>query len=334
MKQKLSDIFTAVKTRKTLDAIESAVKKNPDIGKAKVKYADTDTEMGMLDRLSDSISKRISKIKSKKKVDADDESEIEELPKKRKKIVAGVAVGATLTVVGALAVLGKYKKAEEISYERWNEVYDELTSDIDEDDSSDETQAMLSLIKNKADIEKEKARLYVLKSTSLLEGLKHTFSELRENVKSIDIAATALEEKIETRKNDKKEYNEYISNVKKPKSKKNDKTQKIMPRYINASTEIEDIYDLPMFRVVQESVKPDDDIVTESSNDEGLDLDQYFNDLCDSVIGESVKPEDDDEDYTRTYMWQMESELFGENSVMVSAKPEEDDLLSFMKDLF
>ena len=348
IQQKLSDLFTSVKTKKTLESVKSAVKKNPSLGDAKVKYQDTDDAMKELDGLTGFLRKKMAKIKSKKGLDERDRNEIDEIPSKRAKIVAGVAIG-TVTVATALTLLAAVHGRNELAsmsadMESWREFDDTVKQNDNDTYTDDDT---IEICQNAADVVKDKARIEALKHTSLLAGLQYTIQVISGKVSSKDINKTnkkkaqKVQKSLENDMNKKANPKTFIGR----RAVSNEMEQSFAPRGGLEIESVNDIYDLPMFHIIQENTKPEeDDTVVESANDEGLDLDQYFNDLCDSVVKESAKPE---EDYSKTYMKQMEAELFGEKRpgddyVEESVHPEldddtdsnSDDLLSIMADLF
>ena len=248
-KEKLIKLVTNETTRMAIEKVDDACASNPKLRTKKVEYQNTDRQVGALQQGIDSVRKRVAKVKAKGRASESDIDALEEIEETTMKKVAAISVVTVATLGTALAVYKECNSRSEIEDILNENALSDCEIMINENNTKNaETAAFYTrsagLI---AKLKKEKATKKIVKSTSLLAAIKKAISKstVSENLEE-QVSESVLE-------------------------------------------------DLVMFTYVTESV----DEVVEHNNDEsesetiktesvgvseGLDLDNYFDTLCDELF--------------------------------------------------
>ena len=319
-KTKLIDLMTNKKTTDAIDKAEDACKTNSKLRSTKVEYHNTDKRAGILKQGIDRINKKTAKIKAKGIATDQDIEEIEEIKTDTLKKAAAISVVAVATLGTVIALFKHHNSRTEIE----NDIDEsKITNGCDvgslnSDNTKDATTANFFVKSTGAlvHLSRELVTLAVTKSTSVVNAIKGVFTNAKGKVKSEN-----LEELVE---------------------------------------ESTDINDLIMFSQFNESTIEDDTTNTESNTEtetietesvslgdvEGLNLDDYFTELCNDIFTPVVESTDDntvnttdvldegtveestesvtDNDDIATYMEQLEHDVFGTDEEVVEENTESD----------
>lgn len=312
-KEKVLSMVRGENTMKAIKKAEMACKTNPKICRMKVHYQDTDKQVGAIQQGIDNIRKKTTKLKVGKGSEKDIE-ELDKIEESTAKKVAAVSVASVITLGTAIALYKKTtKELNNLSIEDIDDV-SSIGKEVKEGITAEAAHAFVKASGIIGKLKKERVSKKVAKLVSLLSGIKSTVSGRSGETRSE-----------------------------------------------NLETESERLEDLKMFEVVtMESAEELEEnssvekVEEESVGEvEGLDLDQYYEELCndlfesleDDTVTESSNEETEEtfveeSSLTETYMEQMERELFGETEEVVEESASEqvlkdvDDFLNEMENLF
>lgn len=303
-KEKVMSLIQGENTKKAIDKAEMACKTNPKICGIKVKYQNTDKQVGIIQQGIDSVRKKAVKLKVGKGSEKDSE-ELDKIDTDTAKKVAAISTVAVVTLGAAIALYKKTsKEIEGISLDCCDDI-SSLGKEVKPGTPAEEARSFVKASGIMAKLKKEKAAKKAVKLTSIVSGIKSALSEAKGKVRS---------ENLET------ESADDITSL------------KMFEVMVTESTDNE----------MNTSNFDEEATVTEESAGtvEGLDLDQYYEELCNELFTEpdattvveeaqeepesvtEENTEETDDSYTETYMEQLEHELFGEDESMVQENEE------------
>ena len=100
-KEKMIEIFTKIKESNLIKKFESLIKVNPKVGNIKVDVEDNSSKRNFIQKTFDEAQKHLAKIKSGKISDDD----VEEIEKRKNKVVVKVAAGAAVVSMSVAAIM-------------------------------------------------------------------------------------------------------------------------------------------------------------------------------------------------------------------------------------
>ena len=313
-KARLIEMVDSAKTRTAIEKVDAACKKNSKLRSSKVEYQNTDRQIGVIQQGIDAIRKKVSKIKAKGYATEEDGAEIDKIEADTMRKVAAVSVITAVTLGTAVAIYYRCNSKSEIEATLDNDIHiGDVNIDITEDNTKSTVTASVytKAAGTIAKLQKDKAAKRIIKSTSIIAAIKNAISKAKGKVESenLEVQESALE-------------------------------------------------DLPMFSYVVEStedVVDDNDTIDESEvveevetesvgSVEGLDLDEYFSEMCNELfnsdvtesaedkvenvesevidVEESTESEEGEVNMTEAYMEQLEREVFGDETEVVTESTE------------
>ena len=329
------------KIKTAIDKAESLIKSNPKFRSTKIKYEDTDKQAAIIQQGIDSINKKVSKVKAKGIATPEDIEEIDEIESNTMKKVAAISAASVITIGGAILVLRHFS--------------------------------------SKTDADKEIPDNYEAPvSNELYEKTKKTIDDIHEKLKDADVEMTTFARKATT-SHARLTKTKVSLKIKKPSTVAKAVREAVvgfidhMRGKVQSESAHEDITfeDLEMFASTYvESTEEHEDEALESEEsvaesvgvEEGLDLDQYFNEMCNELFTESEEDEsevdeteeeiediddesvledetseseevetestetEDSSDNMDVYMEQLERELFGDDEEVATESSEESDV--------
>lgn len=304
-KDSLVKLVTGDRATEAVDKLDEACKKNKNFADTKIEYNNTDNQIGILEEGIEKIKKKVSKVKSGNGSE-DDIEDIREIESSTMKRVAAAAIATTVTLAVGIGLFKKFNSKSEIENVpalNGKVVTDKLKVCIVDDgvESKVNAEILTDAAQVMSRLEKEKASRWTAKITSLFKAIKDAVPS--EKLESTDDVAE-LEDL---------DMFAYIN------------------EYAESFVEEDDYDDVYYFD--DEEVEDEEPVAESVGVEEGLDLDQYFEEMCNDIFGESEESEevteestDDTRDMTEVYMEQLEHELFGEEEEVETEASEDEEV--------
>lgn len=287
IKDSLVKLVSQDKHKNAMAKADEACKANSKLSSKKIEYNDTDKQVNVLTKNLDNIRKRVSKVKAKGVATEDDIKFIQDIDSELTKSVDAAATTGKISFGDAIDKISAINSKSEIDSLIPDDMSD-LDFNIDESNAqTPETAEFFDrAIQVMAKIKKEISSKKLAKYTSMMNSTTTFIKSLK--------GSTEVATESETKLEDLEMFAYVVESV---------------------EEEVEETVE-----VVEESAESEDSMC------EGLDLDAYFNKVCEEVFESAEEVEvEADEDMAQTYMEQMEAELFGESDNVVEESSEEDE---------
>lgn len=332
-KDKLVKLIENVKVKTAIDKAEDACKSNSKLRSTKVKYEDTDKQAGIIKQGLDRINKKVAKIKAKGKATSADTEEIKEIENDTMKKVAAISAASVITLGGALVLLKHFSSKSEVD----KEIPSEYDAPVDLSSFKRQLFTSNSTL-SKTDSYEYDSNIHGAQEDPDAELMHFAVQSTRSHAAMTQVINKMKVSKLTT----------LINGIRSVFKSSNTSTN--LNEQVSEST----LEDLEMFACVVESAEIEEtsdhsEPVAESvGTEEGLDLDQYFNEMCDELFTESEDEETNEDvteetfedtsdestteeepaevedvetestdteetDMTEVYMEQLERELFGDD---------------------
>ena len=286
-KENFNNLIDGVKTKNAINKVEEICKISPKVRSAKIKYSNTDKQVGILQQGIDAVRKKVSKVKAKGKATEADVDEVKKIEADTMKKIAAVSIVTTVTIGAAIALLTHCRQQIDSINIKNTDIIDFSPDQWSECDA--ETAHFCTTSAGALSVLTEKKVSFETgKFANILNSIKSGIGQITGKVLSKDLEGQAHE-----------------------------------------SVNIED---LAMFEYMKESVDESDneeqvedqpEVVEESSNTEGLDLDAYFDEVCDSIFSNVTESAEDTEEVAEVIDTPAEEEPTEEETVEEGATNEE-----------
>ena len=349
-KEKLVSLFASEKTSNAVDKLESACEKNPKIRSKKIEYEDTDKRVKTIQKGIDDVKKRVSKVEARGYATEDDVSAINDIAEDTKKKVGAIVAATTITLGAAAVLLKKFNNKSDVENMFGNEE-DQITQPKDNMGKDPLTaNFFVKSAQTIGSLLKDKAQMIIAAPISLINKIKgNTASENIEGdnedtkTESVNIedlpmfkivtencAEESVEEPVETEETTETVETESVMTLGEVEGL--DLDAYFTELCNDLFTESEDESNTETTEVdtpAEESVEATtEEAVAESTDDNQIEETPCKETPCDEQPETEVPSSDENvteesaeetanEDLARTYMEQLEHELFGESENVV-----------------
>jgi hypothetical protein len=287
-RETLIKLVTQEKTKVAIEKAETACQGNPKLRSEKVEFNNTDKQVKSISQCLDKLRKRVTKVKAKGIATEEDIKFVDEIEDELNGIITSTTDISTVTLATAISTFSKISSKSEIEAVISDDVSDlEITIDESSTQTPETAEFFVNAIGVMGNLKKEKTSKVVAKITSL-------FDAIAKSIKKKDV--TKVETESETKLEDLEMFSYVVESVSEESVEVKEET-----------TEIQETEEVE---------------VKESAVVEGLNLDDYFEKVCNEVFSENAKEETESENMSETYMEQLETEVFGKEEEVVEEPTE------------
>ena len=286
-KEKLAKMASSAKG--AIDKAKEACNTNKKLSAQNVEYENTDAQIKVVEKAIADIRKRLAKIKAKGTLTVDDKNYIRDIESDTMKKISEKPSKKSIKLTDAISLFEKIDSESEmdsrISEPNGTEVT--IINNIKEAEVVESVREAINIISS---LEKLKTDLASKTVTSLIAGIKESFNSKK--------ATEEVKTESEMTLDDLAIFNYYIESTEEEVQESVEETEKVEVE--EEVKEVEESTEEPVEEKTEETepvAEPVVEPIVESAGvQEGLDLDMYFESMCNELFSDAVTVEESTEE--------------------------------------